>query len=115
MGGRIAPWGLSTRQGREAHRGEMGDRNVFYPVVAGLARGQQGFKVQAIEPTCDDEDAIAVVNQVLCRLYQHLVKIARDGMLFSHKVPGPEYCAAVACHRRLNRGAIRKCIEARLL
>src|ERR1700722_15474496 len=76
MGCRIAPRTLSTRQGQEAYRCEGGDCNVFFPVGGGLARGQQGFKVQAIEPTCDDEDAIAVVNQVLCRLYQHLVKIA---------------------------------------
>ena len=50
---------LSTRHGKKADRCEMGDCDVFYPVVAGLARRQKGFEVQAIESACDDEDAIA--------------------------------------------------------
>ena len=64
---------------------------------------------------CDDEDAIAVVDQVLCRLHQHLVQIARSGMLFSHKVSGCEHCAPMVCHRRQYCSAIGKRVEARFL
>src|SRR6185437_7222767 len=65
---RAAHGKLSMCRSEKAHGCEMGDRDVFDPVVSGGAGGQQGFEVQPIDVACHDENTIAVVDQVLRRL-----------------------------------------------
>ncbi len=53
-----------------------------------------------------------MVNEVLCRLYEHVVKRVGRGALVGDEVFGRENGAPVVCHLCQNGGAIGEWIEA---